>query len=179
LSKIGPKIFYTLIRKLNFPNYPPGGFDYFLISKRVRDEIIRMNQANSFLQGEILNTGYKAKFIPYRRLKRLVGKSKWTFSKKITYFIDGILGYSFFPLRLMTVSGILIFFFAMFFSFYIIFSKFIGYGTFPLGWTTLVILILFLNSTIMVFLGIIGEYLWRTLSQTRKKPKYVIDKLFD
>jgi dolichol-phosphate mannosyltransferase len=138
-----------------------------------------MNQSNPFLQGEIFFTGHKSKFIPYERLKRKSGQSMWTFSKKITYFIDGILGYSFFPLRLMTIVGFLIFIITLFFSFYILIIKLLGQGTFPLGWTTLIISILTLSSVQMMFLGVIGEYLWRVLSQARNRPKYFIEKILD
>ena len=179
IKKIGPKLFYNLLKKMNFPNYPSGGFDYFLISKKVRDIVISMNQTDPFLQGEILFTGHSSKFIPYKRVNRKLGNSKWTLSKKIKYFVDGILGYSFLPLRLMTLMGVLVFTVAIFFSFYIIISKLLNYGTFPLGWTTLMIVILYLNALQMIFFGIIGEYLWRTLSQSRNKPKYFIDELLD
>jgi glycosyltransferase involved in cell wall biosynthesis len=179
LKKLGPKYFYKILRKLNFPNYPLGGFDYFLISKKIRDIIIKMGQSDPFLQGEILYTGYKSKFILYDRKKRLKGRSKWTFSKKVKYFIDGILGYSFFPLRVITIAGFSIFILSIIFAFYIFISKILGYGTFPLGWTSLVILILILSSVQMMFLGVIGEYLWRVLSQTRNRPKYFIEKILD
>ena len=178
-NQIASKLFYKLLKRLNFPNYPSGGFDYFLISKKIRDIILSMNQSNPFLQGEIFFTGHKSKFIPYERLKRKSGQSKWTFSKKITYFIDGILGYSFFPLRLMTIVGFLIFIITLFFSLYILILKLLGQGTSPLGWTTLIISILTLSSVQMMFLGVIGEYLWRVLSQTRNRPKYFIEEILD
>ena len=176
-SKIAAKFFYKIISKLSFPNYPAGGFDYFLISKKVRDVILKMNQANPFLQGEILFTGHKSKSIHYRREKRPFGKSKWTLSKKITYFIDGIMGYSFFPLRVMSVLGLILFFISISFLIYIIILKFLGIGNMPYGWASLMIVVLFLGGIQMVFLGILGEYLWRVLSQVRNKPQYIIGEI--
>ena len=179
INKVTAKIFYKIISKLSFPDYPPGGFDFFLISKKIRDLIIRMNQSHPFLQGEIFYTGFKRKRIPYKRRKRLLGNSKTTLSKKITYFIDGILGYSFFPLRAMSFLGFILFMIAIIISILLIIAKINNYGTWPLGWASSILLILLLNSIQMMFLGIIGEYLWRTLAQVRDKPKYIIDTIID
>ncbi len=138
-----------------------------------------MNQSHPFLQGEIFYTGFKTKRIPYKRRKRLSGKSKTTLSKKITFFIDGILGYSFFPLRAMSFLGFILFLVAIFISILLVIAKINNYGTWPLGWASSILLTLVLNSIQMMFLGIIGEYLWRTLAQVRNKPKYIIDTIIE
>ena len=85
ISTIGSKLFYKLLSKLSFPNYPLGGFDFVLISNKVRNLILEMNQSDPFIQGEILFTGFDSKFIPYNREKRISGKSQWSLSKKILY----------------------------------------------------------------------------------------------
>ena len=177
ISRIAPKIFYKILSKLSFPNYPLGGYDFVLISKKIRDLILEMNQSDPFFQGEILFTGFKSKFIPYTRLKRKFGKSQWSFSKKIKYFIDAIMSYSFFPLRIMSILGLVLFFISISFLIYIIVSKIMGFGTFPYGWSSLMVIILFLGGIQMVFLGILGEYLWRVLSQVRNKPRYIIERI--
>ena len=176
-SKIAAKIFYKIISKLSFPNYPAGGFDYFLISKRVRDLVLKMNQTNPFIQGEILFTGHKSKRIQYQRGKRPFGTSKWTLSKKITYFIDAIMSYSFFPLRIMSLLGLALFFISISFLVYILILKILGLGTFPYGWASIMVIVLFLGGVQMVFLGILGEYLWRVLSEVRNKPHYIIEEI--
>ena len=179
INKITAKLFYKIISKLSFPDYPSGGFDYFLISKKIRDIVIRMNQSNPFLQGEIFYTGFKTKRIPYKRRKRLLGESKTTLSKKITFFIDGILSYSFYPLRIMSFLGFFLLLIAIIISIILIIAKLNNYGTYPLGWASSTLLILVLNSIQMMFLGTIGEYLWRTLAQVRNKPKYIIDTIVE
>ena len=179
INKITAKLFYKIISRLSFPDYPSGGFDYFLISKKIRDLVIRMNQSNPFLQGEIFYTGFKTKRIPYKRRKRLLGESKTTLSKKITFFIDGILSYSFYPLRIMSFLGFFLFLIAIIISIILIIAKLNNYGTYPLGWASSTLLVLILNSIQMMFLGIIGEYLWRTLAQVRNKPKYIIDTIVE
>ena len=79
--RITSSMFYKLIKKLSFPNMPPGGFDFALISNRVKEVILSKQEANPFWQGQILWLGYKIKFIPYKRKKREIGQSRWTFSK--------------------------------------------------------------------------------------------------
>jgi dolichol-phosphate mannosyltransferase len=90
VRKLTSRLFYYLIKKLSFKNMPLGGFDFVSISSRVRDVLLRNKESNPFWQGQILWTGFKIHFIPYVRQKREHGKSKWTFSKKLKYLIDGV-----------------------------------------------------------------------------------------
>ncbi len=114
--KLSSRFFYRLMRKLSFSNMPDGGFDVAVISDEVRDSILELNESNPFWQGQILWTGYPVKFIPYKRQKREAGTSKWTFSKKIKYLLDGVLNYSYAPLRLFSVIGIISFLLGLIYS---------------------------------------------------------------
>lgn len=170
--------FYNLIKKISFPNMPIGGFDFVLLSERVKQQIITNQESNPFWQGQILWTGYKTKFISYKRQKRKFGKSRWSFRKKIKYLIDGVLGYSYLPLRLMSIFGIIISLIGFIYAIVIIISRIMGNAPFK-GWAPLMIIILILSGIQMLMLGIIGEYLWRTLDQVRNRPKYIVDKIFE
>lgn len=171
-------LFYRIIQKLSFPNMPKGGFDLFLVGSKVKDLIVRANEANPFLQGQILWTGFKIKFIPYERKKREHGTSKWTFSKKIKYLIDGVMAYSYFPLRFMTVTGLIISSIGFLYAIVIFFCKIFG-GIAIKGWAPIMIIILVLSGFQMLMLGIIGEYLWRTLDQVRRREPYIIEKIYE
>lgn len=171
-------VFYHLMKKLSFKNMPQGGFDFLLIGKEVRDLIIKNYEANPFWQGQVLWTGYPVKFIPYKRQKREIGKSRWTFSKKMKYLIDGVLSYSYFPLRIMSITGAVISLLGFLYALFIVIMRIWGNVPFK-GWAPIMILILILAGIQMLMLGIIGEYLWRTLDQTRKRPLFVIEKIYD
>ena len=171
-------IFYNIIRRISFPNMPKGGFDFFLISSRIKDLIVRSNEKNPFLQGQILWSGFKTKFIPYQRKKREKGESRWTFSKKIKYLIDGMMAYSYLPMRFMSVLGIIISGLGFLYALVILFSKIFG-GITIFGWAPLMIVILLLSGFQMLMLGVIGEYLWRTLDQVRGREHFVIDEIYD
>lgn len=173
--KMTSKFFYVMMRKLSFSNMPDGGFDVALISKEVKDKIMELNESNPFWQGQILWTGFPVKFIPYARQKRDTGKSRWTFSKKIKYLLDGVLNYSYAPLRFFALIGIISFLLGILYSMIII-IQYIFWGTPFVGWAPLMIIILLFSGMQLLVLGLIGEYLWRTLEQTKNRPKFIIKK---
>jgi dolichol-phosphate mannosyltransferase len=172
------KIFYSLLRKLSFPNLPPGGFDFVLISRKVMNILLKNQEAHSFLQGQLLWTGFNVKFIEYIRLQRQVGVSRWTFAKKLTYFIDAIMGYSYAPLRFISLLGVIVASTGFLYAFIVFLAKIFWDNPIE-GWTPLMIVILVLGGTQMLMSGVIGEYLWRVLSQVRNRDMYIIDKVYD
>ncbi|MBN1464513.1 glycosyltransferase [candidate division KSB1 bacterium] len=172
------KIFYWLMKVLCFANMPIGGFDYALLGKIVKDTIFAKAEANFSWQGSILWSGFSIKFIPYKRRERLVGKSRWTLAKKIKTLIDGVLNYSFFPIRLMSITGIIVATLGFIYAIWIVVAWF--YGDVPFtGWAPIMILLLVLSGFQMLMLGIIGEYLWRALDQVRNRPQYIIEKIYE
>jgi dolichol-phosphate mannosyltransferase len=171
-------LFYRIIKRISFPGMPPGGFDFFLVSSKVRDLIIKSNEKNPFLQGQILWPGFKIKCIPYQRKNRKIGKSKWTFSKKVKYLIDGMMAYSYLPLRMMSVLGIVISSLGFLYAAFIFFARILG-GIPIEGWAPIMIVVLVLSGFQMLMLGIIGEYLWRTLDQVRNRDHFIVEEIYD
>lgn len=169
-------IFYKLMQYVN-PKMPKGGFDFMLIDKKALKILNQIDERNRFFQGDILWLGFNTAFIPYTRLKRTIGKSQWTLSKKLKYFIDGLLNTSYFPIRIMSFLGILVSFFGFIYAFVIAYNRFINNTPF-VGWAPLMIIILIIGGLIMLMLGIIGEYVWRTYDETRKRPLYIIKDKF-
>lgn len=171
-------LFYKAMKFLSFKNMPVGGFDFVLISDKVKKLLLANNESNPFWQGQILSLGFKTKFIPYKRLKREVGISRWTFSKKLKYLIDGVLNYSYLPVRFMSLLGLIVSFFGFLYAVYIVIARI--YGNVPFtGWAPIMILVLVLSGFQMLMLGVIGEYLWRTLDQVRNRLPYVIEKIYE
>jgi glycosyltransferase involved in cell wall biosynthesis len=178
LRRVTSKIFYKIINKLSFSNMPVGGFDFALISSRVKKSILNNIEANSFFQGQILWGGYNTKFIPYEREARKIGESKWGFGKKIKYLIDGVMGYSYFPLRAMSVTGIIISLLGFLYAIIIILFKMLGKVPIE-GWAPIMVIVLMLSGIQMLMIGVVGEYLWRALDQIRNRSLYIIDKIYD
>lgn len=175
---ITSRIFYALMRKLSFPNLPLGGFDYVLLSRRVVNLLLKNREAHAFFQGQILWTGFRPKFIPYFRKEREVGESRWSFGRKLTYLIDGTMGYSFFPIRFISVMGVLFALLGFFYAGLIIVLKLFG-GIPVTGWAPLMVMILVMGGFQMLMLGVIGEYLWRALAQVRNRDPYVIEAVHE
>ena len=176
---ITSNLFYWVIKKLSFYNMPSGGFDIALISHKIKEYILTLNDTNPFWQGQILSSGSKIKVISYSRMKRVMGISKWTLTKRIKYLIDGVLAFSYFPIRFMSLFGISTSFLGILYAIYIFIIKLFGVSNIEYGWAPIMIVILIIGGTQMVFLGIMGEYIWRTLSQVRNRPKYIIEKILE
>jgi dolichol-phosphate mannosyltransferase len=154
---------------------PKGGFDFLLLDRKAVDQYNALDERNRFFQGDILWLGFKVSFIPYNRLKRTIGKSQWSLSKKMKYFIDGFLNTSYIPIRLMASFGLVTAIIGFLYALLIAYNRFFRDVPFS-GWAPIMILILIIGGIIMLMLGIIGEYLWRTYDETRKRPVYIIDQ---
>jgi len=177
--RITSRMAYSLIRKFTNVEMPDNGFNCSLLGRTILEIILENLEANPFFQGDILSTGYKVKHIPYLRRKREIGKSRMVFGKKIKIVLDSILAFSYLPIRIMSVTGITISFLGFIYAALIIYSRLFG-GGYPFkGWAPIMVLVLVLSGFQMLMLGLIGEYLWRTLDQVRNKPRYIIDKIYD
>lgn len=176
LANLSSKFFYGLISFSN-PNMPKGGFDFVLLGKKPREVMASMRERNRFFQGDILWLGFPIKFIPYHRNKRTLGKSQWTFFKKIKYFIDGFLSTSYLSIRLMSLLGATVASAGFAYAVLIIFLRLV-YDIAPKGFAPIMVLILVLGGITMLMLGIIGEYVWRIYDETRGRPLYIVNDRF-
>ncbi|WP_025847897.1 glycosyltransferase family 2 protein [Paenibacillus ehimensis] len=177
-QKLFSNTYYYLMDKYAISGYPSGGFDFVLIDRQVVEELNRISEKNTNIMSLIFWLGHEQDMIPYVRQERKLGKSRWTFSKKIKLFIDSFVSFSFAPIRFMSMTGLITAMLSFLYGIFIIINAI--FGTIQLqGWTTIIALITFLLGIIMVMLGIIGEYLWRILDESRKRPAYVIDEIYE
>ena len=177
LQRTLSSLYAWMMRKFALPNMPKGGFDSFLIDRNVIDVLVQMQEKNTSLMSQILWSGFKTDTVPYTRLKREKGKSRWTFSKKIKLTIDSLLGFSYLPIRMISAIGLL-FALTSFISLCIVlYRKIIGSIDVE-GYTSLIILMLFGFGIVIFSLGILGEYIWRMFDATRNRPPFIIDESF-
>ncbi len=176
--KITSKFSYNLVRKMCFSEIPKGGFDFFLISSKVRDLITLAYEKNPYIQGQIMWQGFEKKYIEYERIERKVGKSKWNFSMKIKYLIDSIISYSFFPIRFITYTGVIMIGISFIYAIIELVRKLSGLH-YLMDNKIILFLIVFISGIHMIMLGIVGEYLWRVLEQIRNRPLYIVDKIYE
>ena len=173
-SRVSSRIFYRLMNAYALPALPPTGFDFFLVDRSVVARMIANPEPNGFLQGQVLFASGQVVSIPYTRTKRLAGQSGWTFFKKLKYFIDGFIAYSFMPMRVISLAGMLLFCLGILASVGLVFQR-LRFGTGSSGWTSVMIVMILLHGTEMLMIGLVGEYLWRTLEQARGRPLYLVD----
>ena len=176
--KLSSGVFYWLMHKLCFSNMPLGGFDFFSLGEKARTALLGNYQQHGFLQGQILRLGFDPIFLEYHRRAREQGKSRWTLAKKLTYLLDGVIGYSFFPLRIMSVLGVFMAFAGFLYALIVLIFRLV-FGNPIQGWAPLMIVILLIGGVQMLMLGIIGEYLWRTKAQVTAEPPYIVETILE
>jgi dolichol-phosphate mannosyltransferase len=175
-EKVFSSTYSTLMRKYAVPTYPEKGFDIVMFTKKVRLLINQNIEANSSIFLQILTLGFKQTTIFYNKEIRKRGKSKWTLAKKIKLFIDSFIAFSYFPIRLVTFVGLLFFVTGVLWSGYIIFRKLV-YDDLEEGWPALISILMVGFGITNISLGIIAEYLWRTLDSARRRPVFIIDEI--
>lgn len=166
--------YYKLVQKTALPEMPDQGFDVYLIDRKVINVLENLDEKNSALTGQILWCGFKTDRIYYRRLARKIGTSRWTLKKKIRLVMDTLFSFTTLPITIVLDVGVISLIIAVIWAVIVLISKLSGHISVS-GWTTLFIFSLFEFGVIMMTLGILGEYLWRTFDASRNRPTYIIE----
>ena len=172
-------IFYYILNKISDDNIPKNAGDFMLVDKKIVSYLKNIHDHNIYLRGVIFSLGFKKTHINYIRDERVFGKTKFDFGKSLKLALDGIVGSSGLPLRIASITGIIISMFTMFLSMFFILSKFMFDINYPAGLTTIIVLVLFGISLNALFLGIIGEYLSRIYDQQKNRPVTIIVERID
>lgn len=168
-------MYYWMVRKFALSTMPKAGFDVYLVDRKVVNVLKNLDESNSALTGQILWSGFKTDKVYYTRLERQIGKSRWTLKKKINLVKDTLFSFSSLPITLVSVTGVVSCFGALVWAIVVFISKLMNKITIS-GWTTLFIFNLFSFGIIMLTLGILGEYLWRTFDSSRNRPTYIVEE---
>lgn len=176
-ARLFSRLAYGALRLSN-RQIPAGGFDFVLMSRRALDAFLAYRGRNRFFQGDVLWSGLSTTFLPYVRRDRPVGRSQYTFGKKLKLFFDWWLDGSYLPIRLMSGCGVTIAALGALYAAAIAVSWAFDLTPFP-GWAPIMVAMLLVGGVIMLMLGVIGEYLWRILDELKAKPLYVVDETHD
>jgi len=147
--------------------------DFFLLDKKVVEAINKCPERNTSLFGLISWVGFKQDFVEYERRERTSGTSKWTLKSRIRLAKDWIVAFSGVPLKIITNFGMFFALIGFIFGIILIINVFLGKPLY--GWSSLMVAILVMGGIQMMMLGIIGEYLWRGLDESRRRPIYFIE----
>ncbi|MCR5627671.1 MAG: glycosyltransferase family 2 protein [Lachnospiraceae bacterium] len=168
--------YYSIVRKTVNKNMPDGGCDCYLIDRKAIEVLKLMDEKNSSLTLQVMWLGFRTDIIWFDRLDREVGSSRWTFSKKFKLVLDSVMSFSYMPLRAMMIIGFIFDILAFILVISVLVEKF-TVGTPILGWSSLMCVLLFGFGLIIMMLGLIGEYIWRTLDASRNRPPFIIDEI--
>lgn len=169
-------MYYAMVRKFVNKNMPVGGCDCYLVDRQVIEVLERLEEKNSSLTLQVLWVGFKTDMVYFDRKDREKGKSRWTFAKKFKLVMDSMMSFSYVPIRFMTYIGVVFDLFAMILMISVL-AEYFTKGVPILGWASLMCVILLSAGLILSMLGVLGEYVWRTLDASRARPPFIIDEV--
>jgi polyisoprenyl-phosphate glycosyltransferase len=172
-STFSSNIFWTLYRQLVFHSCPAGGLDVFGCNKLFRDQLITLNESNSSLIGQLLWLGFRRKELLYNRQERQHGKSAWTLTKKVKYFMDSLFSFTDLPIIILLSIGFISLFVSFVLILLIITAKLTGSISVP-GYTATMSIFCFFAGLNSLGLGVIGIYAWRAYENTKNRPLSII-----
>lgn len=177
-QKMFANLYYRLMQKFVSKKMPKSGFDCYLLDRKAIEALKLLDERQSAITMQILWTGFKTSTVYYSRLARQKGKSRWTLSKRIKLAVDSVVSFSPLPIRVVEGVGVLFAFIAVIWGIYLVALRL--FTTVDVqGFTTLMIVILFSSGMIMLSLGILGEYIWRTFDVAQNRPVYIIEEETD
>lgn len=177
MKKLTSKAFYRVINRVSRVPIPEDTGDFRLMSRRAVTALNSLRERNRFMKGLFAWIGYPQTAVLYHRDPRYAGKSKWNYFALLDLAVEGLTSFTIAPLKISTYIGFLTALGAFLYGIWIIFKTLI-YGDPVAGYPTLMVVILFLGGVQLLALGIIGEYLGRIFSESKQRPLYLLNGLY-
>jgi glycosyltransferase involved in cell wall biosynthesis len=169
---------YRVIKRVADVEIPPNTGDFRLMTRRVTDAVVSLDEAHGFLRGLVAVVGYRSTAVPYDRDPRAAGASKYNrFFGSLVIGLNGIVSFSRYPLHLISVAGIFLSGFAVFLAALYLGLK-LGGVPFPTGNPTIVVVICLFSGIQLLSLGIMGEYVGRIYDEVKRRPKFIIESSY-
>ena len=149
--------------------------DYRVITKRVAEDLGEYKEVNLFLRGIIPLIGYRSCCVYYSRGERFAGESKYNLKKMVAFAVDGITSFSIKPIKMIAVSGFIIFLLSLIALIYLLIGH--AVGDVQIGWTSTMASIWLLGGLQLFAIGIVGEYVGKAYLEAKRRPRYFIDKV--
>ena len=152
-----------------------GARDFQMMNQKVRKGILSMGEYNRFSKGIFGWVGFKKKWLEYENIERAAGETKWSFWTLTLYALDGIVAFSTFPLKFVSILG-LVFCVAAFLAILFIIVRTLVFGDPTSGWPSLVCIIMLVSGVQLLCMGIIGQNMAKTYIETKKRPLYLVEE---
>jgi polyisoprenyl-phosphate glycosyltransferase len=170
-GKLGALLFYIILNKLSGFDLK-GASDFKLMNRKAVDAWLGMHERNVFFRGMTVWMGFTTVRLPFEVPPRSAGKSSWSYLKRLRLAVTGLTAFSSFPLQLVTLAGGVFFVFAVLLGAQTLYLKLLGRAV--SGFATVILLELIIGSSLMISLGIIGEYLARIYEEVKGRPRYIV-----
>ena len=173
-KRVSADLFYKLNGKISNVDIPNNVGDFRLMSKRVVEALKQLPENQRFMKGLFAWVGFKTIAIEYVREKREAGQSSFNGWKLWNFALDGITSFSTLPLRIWLYIGALVSFLSFLYGSFIILKTLI-FGVDLPGYASLAVIMLFLGGIQLIGIGILGEYIGRIYSESKRRPSYIIE----
>jgi polyisoprenyl-phosphate glycosyltransferase len=177
-KRIVAKVGYKVIARISEIDIPPNTGDFRLLSRRVVENVVALEEHHGFLRGLVALVGFRQASVLYDRDRRGAGSSKYNrFFGSLLIGLNGVIGFSRYPLQMISLSGVLLSVLAFLVALAYLVLKLVGVA-FPVGNPTVVMAIAFFSGIQLLSLGVIGEYVGRTYDESRNRPKYIVESRY-
>ena len=175
-TRAAASVYYKIMRSIVLPEMSATGADFLLVGRKVIDACNATSEKHTSLLAMILWMGFRQTSIEYVKQARHLGKSKWTLSRKLKLLIDSVVSFSYAPIRVMSLFGLLMAAAGFVYAIVVVVGRLTGLITPGTGFAALITVLLVGQGMIMMMLGILGEYLWRTFDEARGRPRYIVEE---
>lgn len=169
--------FYWVHNKISKPKIESNVGDFRLMSRKVVNEIIKLEETQLFMKGILSWVGFKTDIVEYTREKRVIGDTKFNAWKLWNLAVEGITSFSTVPLKIWTYMGLLISLFSFLYAIAIIIDKLL-FGNSVSGYSSIMVSVLFLGGVQLIGIGVLGEYVGRIYMESKKRPRYIVADVF-
>lgn len=167
-------LYYFLMRRVvGIKEMPATGADFFLLDRQVVNALGEFNESNVSVLALLTWMGFRQATITYDKQARVHGRSGWNLGKKIKLVVDSVTSFSYLPIRVMSLLGIVVAAIGFLYAIVVVTAAIIGQP--PQGWASLMVIVLVVGGMQMLMMGVLGEYLWRALDETRQRPRYIVE----
>jgi len=177
-KRASANLFYRVLRKLANIDIPRNTGDFRLLDRKVVLELRKFQERSRFLRGLVSYVGFKQTGVLFDRDRRHAGTTGYPLRKMIKFALDGILGFSSAPLRLISQFGFLISFLSFMGIIYVLVQKVVDPATTVPGWAFTMIAMLLMGGIQLIMLGVLGMYIGRVYTETQQRPLYIVSSVF-
>jgi polyisoprenyl-phosphate glycosyltransferase len=175
LKRVGTKLFYSLLRTEQGVQVPPHAGDFRLMDRAVVQSLLMLPERNRFMKGLYAWVGFRTQALPYKPQGRHAGRSHFDVFKLWRLALAGLMSFTTWPLRAVSIVGFVVSFCALMYGIFIV-IKHLMFASDVAGWPTIVTILLFFSGINLLSLGIVGEYVARIFEEVKARPIYLIQQ---